>query len=408
MTLTPHTQFDLLLKLRVRNCRNQTRDLYRRYRQVAFLIAGLFGLVIVERPGLIALPILAFADTPFEWLSNLQYLAIWLLAAMVWVSLHKEFLLGSGLAEFAQSLPISRTVHVGVDLALLLRSLTVLAIPLCIAAVTVIRSDHAMGEDGRFWLHLPLLVFLTISLCKSLVFGNPPGAILFQTAAVPATVATPLICAMENGWVVSVVLAACLLLACANGRRIGVTSRYVSGIGNAMVNAAPIVAVPWLQIRMLFVHRWSATWPRISIAAVPPMFAVFLIGDGRHSGDAAVFMHLAMGSSTGIVSGLHRVLHESSSTMFTFAKSTPYGVLILQIAGHLIVAATGVLAVAASLPWAATRSLTFPPLGFSQIATYYFVLIPLLGNRMIQGHPQTVLIRACVTGLWMGMGMWIL
>lgn len=95
--------FLALFALRRRYLRAQSQALYKRYGHAITIFGAFFGLVLLEKPSLLAAPILQFWRDPLDWRANLAYVAGWLAIVGLWARVHRGFVRGAAFAVFARS-----------------------------------------------------------------------------------------------------------------------------------------------------------------------------------------------------------------------------------------------------------------------------------------------------------------
>jgi hypothetical protein len=108
-------------------------DLYRRYAQVIMVFLLLFGILLKERPSLLAEPLLHFWRAPGQLLPDLAFGLAWTALVTAWTSIHGPFIRGGALARYSRSLPLPRPALKLVDLSVLGLSMPVFLLPLLVA-----------------------------------------------------------------------------------------------------------------------------------------------------------------------------------------------------------------------------------------------------------------------------------
>lgn len=162
--------FFLLLRSRRAWFRRQSFALYLRYAHALGVALMFFGLLLVERPALLAEPILHFWRAPGGLAANAGWAAAWLGCVYVWVRIHRDCVAGGAMAAFSRSLPGAISVLPLVDAVMLLAALQLFLLPAGLAAWTVAREG---GAGMLFPARAALLAALTLATARCALGGAP-------------------------------------------------------------------------------------------------------------------------------------------------------------------------------------------------------------------------------------------
>lgn len=384
--------FVALYRVRQAYFRQQSLALYRRYGHALMLFLGLAGMLVAERPALLAEPLLHFWRAPQAWHANLGWTAGWIALVTAWASIHRPFVRGGALAAWSRSLPLGQRAAPWVDLAVLHASLAVFLVPFTVALWTAVRAGSAGGADGRFPLYLALFAGLTLAVARSVVFGPARGSRGLQALAVTALV---LAHRLPAGWMAGPLLALAALGCLADA----VTPPTLqAGAAHSMrgrvARGHPILQLARIQAGLV-VHRYRyAALARLLLAALPLAACWWLVvAVGKHE-ERPIFVHLACALTTGLMAGFFHTFHGARQALDAFLRSMPFAAARLALAEHLLVLAVtatlfGVAAAcfAASLdPAAACDALLLP-------ALYWLAWLPVLGLPLIQRHRDGILVK---------------
>ena len=334
--------FGALFLLRRRYFALRSRALYARYAHVLTICLALFGLVLIERPSLLAAPILHFWRDPGDWQAGLAYGAGWLLIIALWARVHRPFVRGAALAEFARASLHGQRVAPALDIALLLVAFQWWALPFAIAFWTVATSDAPPpGADGRFPLYVIVLILATFAVAYAVVFGAAP----------------------------------------ARGPR-------RAGAGGVLRGPA-LGFLALLHVRALWRGHLHVVLPRAGVALIVHAASWWMIHQvGKHR-DAAGFIALACCVTAYALSGLYYAFWRARQSLEPYLRSMPFGVARTLVAEHLVV--LGVGGIVCALVWighgaapAATADL-LPVL--ARCIGVSLLLLGLLGAPILQRHP---------------------
>lgn len=344
--------FGTLFLLRRRYFAAQSRALYARYAHALVICLALFGLALVERPTLLAVPILHFWRDPADWRTGLLYVAGWLAAVAVWARVHRPFVRGAPLAGFARASLHGGRVAPALDLALLLVALRWWALPFIVAFWTVGTSAAPPpGTDGFFPLYVLGLVLLTLIVAHAVVFGA--------------------------------------------GRARGAQRTDASGV----LRVPALVFLTLLQVRSLWRGHLHVALPRIGAALLVHAASWWMICQVGKRQDAAGFIAVACAVSTYALAGLYYAFWRARQPLEFFLRSMPFGVPKALAAEHLVVLGLG--GSIAVLVWLVYRaapgsspellSILARCLGLS------LLLLALLGAPVLQRHRYGAAFKAALT-----------
>jgi len=372
--------FFQLFRLRHRYFSSRSRALYERYAQALGIMLALFGLVLLERPTLLAAPFLHFAGLWPGWQSNAAVACAYLLVVALWARVHRDFVRGAALAGFVRISVHGRRMAPVLDMALVLASLAPFAIPFGIAAWQL-----ATGERPG-WSALILLALMTVALARGVCFGMGRASLLRQAAAFIVLVFAGAI-APVAGAVAQLGAAALLVLdlllpvaAPAAGRH----AAHASGL---------LRGPPW---RFLLVLQWQAllrrhlhvVLPRIGGALLLHAAALtMIVVVGKHEG-AAGFLTVAGCVSAYALSGLYYAFWSARQPLQPYLRSLPRGEAKVLVAEHLLTLGIGVIVFGAIALGARQLLADLPALtaSASHIAAQSLLLLPLLGAPILQRH----------------------
>lgn len=386
--------FFLLLRSRRAWFRRQSFALYLRYAHALGVALMFCGLLLVERPALLAEPILHFWRAPGGLAPNAGWAATWLACVYVWVRIHRDFVSGGAMAAFSRSLPGAVAVLPLVDAAMLLVCLQVFLLPAGLAAWTVAREG---GPGMLFAARAALLAMLTLAAARWALGGMP-----------------------RRGWPVWAALAGYLVLcgagmlgaaepwampAAALAVGAGVLRVLASGVpapaGGAASVAPPapdgpgagfLLRLQWIVLARRHPH---AALPRLALAVAILLACLWMIfGVGKHA-ESDAFVQVACWLVIAVMSGFFYLFWSTRQPLTSFLHTLPHGVLRMALAEHLLVAgATALLfgaAWAACLPQSAHGA---------QVAGQWLrhgaaalCVLPLLGLPVVQRREDGMLLK---------------
>jgi len=391
--LAPDRPFFLLLRSRRAWFRRQSFALYRRYAQVAGVLLMFGGVLLAERPSLIAAPILHFWRPPGSLFANAGWAAAWLGVVYVWVRIHRGFVLGGAMAGFARSLPGGVRAGPLVDAAMLLISLQIFLLPIGVAAWTVAQGG---GAGWAFAARAVLLAMLTLGTALLALGGSQRiGGTLLAGWVVLCGAGAAAGGPMES--------LAMLLAALSVG---AVVLRAMKGgvappLARSLRVAPPAPAGPdalfllRLQCLVLARRHPHAALPRVLFAASILLAGLYMIfGVGKH-GESDAFVQVACWAAIAVMSGFFHLFWNTRQPLQAWLSSIPHGVLRMALAEQaLVVGATALLFGAA---WIA--SMVQPEHGAvvaGQVLRhggFALLVLPLLGLPVIQRREDGVLFK---------------
>lgn len=344
--------FGILFLLRRRYFAAQSRALYARYAHALVICLALFGLALVERPTLLAAPILHFWRDPADWRTGAIYIAGWLAAVALWARVHQPFVRGAALAGYARASLHGQRVAPALDFAMLLVALRWWVLPFAIAFwVMAASTTPPPGADGFFPLYVLGLVLLTLAVAHAVVFGA--------------------------------------------GRARGPHRTGASDV----LRGSPMVFLTLLQLRSLWRGHLHVALPRIGVALLVHAASWWMICQVGKRQDAAGFIAVACAVSAYALAGLYYAFWRARQPLEPYLRSMPFGVGKVLAAEHLVVlglgGGTGILV------WLGYRATpgSSPDL-LSMLAHCLglsLLLLALLGAPALQRHRCGAAFKAAVT-----------
>ena len=396
-TTSEHAALSALYRARRASYRQQSDDLYRRYGHVLTIGLSLFGLMLLERPSLLAAPLLQFWRAPAEWLANLAHAAGWMALVAAWAGVHRGFVRGGAFAAFSRSLPLPPHSAALVDLGMLGVSLQIFLLPFCIAIWLAWDAGNPAGADGRFWLYLPLLAVLTVSVAKAVVFGSDRRARLVLAGTFAALMfAGQLPAGFFPSAGVAAVLCFCAREALRPAARVW---RHAPAARKDAPSTLPgLPPVLRLYHGLLVRRQPQANLLRLVLAALPQAAAWWMVVYAGKSDDARAFVQLACALSAALVSGFFYTFYEAGLSFQPYLRSIAHGEWRLRLAGCLLVlAATGALFAASLFAFAAALGADHAAtVSLAYAAAYWLAWIPLLGLPVIQHHKNGIVLKSAL------------
>jgi len=403
--------FGALYLLRRQYFSQQSRALYRRYAHVLTILLTFFGLMLVERPGLLAAPILHFWREPANWQASLAYAGGWLLVIALWARVHQTFVRGAALAGFARTSVHGQRVAPALDFALLLVALRWCTLPLFVAVWTVATSGAPpVGADGRFPFYLAVVLLLTIALARAVVFGAGRARGLRLGAAlmllVLAGASGPL---AASG---SLLAAVALLLfdLVQPGVAPAAGCRHARATG--MLRGPGLWFLMLLHLRALWRGHQHVALPRIGLVLALQAACWWMICRvGKHQ-DGPGFIAVACCVSACALSGLYYAFWRARQPIEPYLRSLPFGVARTLMAEHVVVlgAASGIYGLVwLGYRWLPVDGAVAPDLlsVLARSAGVSLLLLAVLGTPILQRHRHGVAFKLALTvgGLFLMQGM---
>jgi len=343
--------FGTLFLLRRRYFAAQSRALYARYAHALVICFALFGLALVERPTLLAAPILHFWHDPADWRTGSIYVAGWLAAVALWARVHRPFVRGAALAGFARASLHGGRVAPALDLAMLLVALRWWALPFAVAFWTVGTSTTPPGTDGFFPLYVLGLVLLTLAVAHAVVLGA--------------------------------------------GHAGGARRTDASGV----LRGPALVFLTLLQMRSLWRGHLHVALPRIGAALLVHAASWWMICQVGKRQDAAGFIALASAVSAYALAGLYYAFWRARQPLEPYLRSMPFGVAKVLAAEYLAVLSMG--SGIGILVWLGYRAApgSSPDLlpMLARSLGLSLLLLALLGAPVLQRHRYGAAFKAALT-----------
>lgn len=380
--------FFALFALRRRYLREQSLLLYKRYGHALGILGAFFGLVLVEKPSMLAAPILQFWRDPLDWRANLSYIVGWLVVVGLWARVHRGFVRGAGFAVFARTASHGHRLAPLLDMALLLVALQWCVIPFAIAAWVVAGSGTI-----QFWACLFSILLLTVGAARAVVFGAGRASCVRLAAALALLVVAP----RAGGWPL-VVCAALLVFDLTRPSRGRVAHRR-TGAASGSLRGPGLWFLFLLHCQSLWRAHLHVALPRICFALFAHALGWCLIFRFGKTGDAAGFIKLACCASAYVLAGLYYAFWQVRQPVQPFLRSMPYGVARTLAAEHMVVLGVGALVtglawLAYALAPAASPELTMWLLRCGGLS---LVLLALLGAPTLQRHQCGVVMKVALT-----------
>lgn len=383
--------FFLLLRSRRAWFRRQSFALYLRYAHALGVALMFFGLLLVERPALLAEPILHFWRAPGGLAANAGWAAAWLGCVYVWVRIHRDSVAGGAMAAFSRSLPGAISVLPLVDALMLLAALQLFLLPAGLAAWTVAREG---GAGMLFPARAALLAALTLATARCALGGVPRLAWLVLAGCLVLCGAGML--GAAEPWAMP---AAALVVGA------GVLRVLASGVpapaGGAASVAPPAPEGPGagFLLRLLCIvlarRHPHAALPRLALAAAILAACLWMIfGVGKHA-ESEAFVQVACWLAIAVMSGFFYLFWSTRQPLTPFLHTLPHGVLRMALAEQLLVA--GATALLFGAAWAACL---LQPVHGAQVAGQLLrhgaaalCVLPLLGLPVIQRREDGMLLK---------------
>ncbi len=344
--MAPESPFFLLLRSRRAWYRRQSFALYLRYAHVVAVLLALTGPALIERPELVAEPILHLWRGGGSLLSDAGWGLGWLACVFVWVRVHRPFITGGALAAYLRSLPEAVKAAPYVDAAMLLVSLQVFLVPIGIAAWTIARGG---GAGLLFAAQAALLAVLTLVVAR------------FAAGRRDAT-----------------------------GPQAAAASRAPDG--------ARFLFLLRLQCIVLARRHLHATVPRLALAIAILAASLWMVFGVGKLAESASFVKVGCWLVIAVMSGFHYLFWTTRQPLQPFLASLPHGTLRMLLSEQLLVlGATVVLfagAWAACLLQPAHGELVAGQMLRHGVAS--LAVLPVLGLPIIQRHQDGMLLKVAI------------
>lgn len=372
--------FMTLYRIRRTAFRLQSMALYRRYGQALMLFLALFGILLRERPDLLAAPLLHFWRAPGTLPADLAWGAAWMALVGAWTSIHRPFIRGGALARYSRSLPLARHTARLVDLSILGLSLPVFLVPFGVALWVAARSPQMLGADGRFALYLLLFGALTLATAQAVAFGPSLRARLGAGGVLGALVAAPWLPALALPLLAAAALAA-TVFAC-----MGEAAMAQAGNKRTALSLLPILLR--VQAGLLWHrHRHDAAL-RLLLAGLPQLAAWWMIVYAGKVEEARAFLQVGCAMTAAIASSYFHTLHLAGQGLRPYLDSMPFGRLRMALAAQALVLGVFALVFGASF---AALAWTFGArhavaLDMAAAGAYWLAWLAPLGLPLFQHH----------------------
>ena len=385
-----------MLRSRRAYFRRQSFSLYARYVHVVVVLLALFGVALIDRPALLAEPILHFWREPGSPGANAGWAGAWLALVATWTRIHRGFIGGGALAAFTRSLPQAVRAGPLVNAAMLCVGLQVFLLPAALAAWTV--ATGAGGAGQWFGLRAALLAAMTLGVAQ---WASSQVARI--TGAVLAVGFAALIGLGRYGAFEPAILALMTLLAAGAVLRDMLRPPPAADTGPALAVAGgpPLPGMLFLvalQARMLARAHLHAALPRIGLAIAVQVACLWMIFGVGKIGEAASFVKVCCWITVAILSGFHFLFWSARQPLQPYLASLPHGLLRMALSEQLLVLAATLTVFAGAYG----ACLLQPGQGAAVAALVLrhgaasLVALPLLGLPIIQRHQDGHLLKVAI------------
>lgn len=373
--------------------RRQSLALYLRYANVVAVLLALFGLLLVDRPALLAEPVLHFWRERGSLLANVAWGGTWLATVGIWVRIHRGFIKGGALAIFTRSLPQAVPVAPLVDAAMLFASLPVFLLPAGLAAWTVVAG--AGGAGGWFPVRAALLMVLSLGVAQW------AAAQVRRTTLVLFALGFLVLAGLGQygAFEPAMLLAATLLVAVSVARdMLRPLSPRPEGRALAASSALRLPGMAFLvslQADALVRRHQHAALPRIGLAIAVQLACLWMIFGVGKVAQAPAFIKVGCWITVGAMSGFFHLFWTMRQPIQPFLRSLPHGVLRMALSEQLFVAGMTVIVFAVAYG----ACLLQPGPGEAVAAQLLrhgaasLAALPLLALPVIQSHKDGLLLK---------------
>ncbi len=373
--------------------RRQSLALYLRYANVVGVLLALFGLLLVDRPALLAEPVLHFWRESGTLPANAGWAGAWLASVGVWARIHRGFIQGGALAAFTRSLPNAVRLAPLVDAAMLFSSLAVFLLPAGLAAWTA--AADAGGAGGWFPIRAALLTVLSLGVAQW------AAAQLARTTLVFVVLGFLVLAGLGRygPFEPAVLLAPTLLVAVSVARdMLRPPPPRFDGRALAASTAPRLSGMAFLvslQAAALVRRHQHAALPRIGLAIAVQVAVLWMIFGVGKAAEASAFIKVGCWITVGAMSGFFHLFWTMRQPIQPFLRSLPHGVLRMALSEQLFVAGVTAMVFAA----ACGACLLQPGPGEAAAALWLrhgaasLVALPLLALPVIQSHKEGPLLK---------------
>jgi len=343
--LAPEHPFFLLLRSRRAWYRRQSFVLYLRYGHVLAVLLALTGPALIERPAVLAEPILHFWRHPGALLANAGWACAWLGCVFVWVRVHRPFIAGGALAGYVRSLPETVRAAPLVDAAMLLVSLQVFLVPIGIAAWTIAQGG---GLDAVFAAYAIVLAALTLAVARLAARGA--------------------------------------------GRR---TWRPAD---SAEPGGAGFLFLLRLQCIVLARRHPHAALPRIALAIGIMATSLWPVFGAGKLAESSAFVKVGCWLTIAVMSGFYYLFWSTRQPLQAFLASLPRGVLRMALSEQLLVLGATMLLFAGAWGACLLQGASGAPVAAQLLrhGAASLAVLPLLGLPLIQRHQDGMLLKVAI------------
>ncbi|MCD2518970.1 hypothetical protein LQ564_21960 [Massilia sp. G4R7] len=345
--MAPESPFFLLLRSRRAWYRRQSFALYLRYGHVLAVLLALTAPALIERPEVLAEPILHAWRHPGDLLGNAAWACAWLGCVFAWVRVHRPFIAGGALATYVRSLPETVRAAPLLDGAMLLVSLQIFLVPIGLAAWTIARGGGG-GAGAAFAAYAAALAVLTLVVARLALRGAG------RRAWTPAAAAGP--------------------------------------------GGAGFFCLVKLQCIVLARRHPHAALPRLALAGAIMATTLWLVFGAGKLAESSSFVKVGCWLAVAVMSGFHYLFWSTRQPLAPFLASLPRGTLRMALSEQLLVlGATGLLFAGA---WAACllQGAVGSPVAAQLLrhGAAGLAVLPVLGLPLIQRHQDGMLVKVAI------------
>ena len=387
--------FAILYQVRQKFLYLSTRTLYRHYSHLVILFLAFFGMLVREKPEVLAWPILHFASHPSDIAMSAVALATWQILVWCWTAIHRKGVSGDHFWTYSQSLALSRYLRQSVNLMILFVCLSIFWIVIGFASFRTLLSSHPSGVDGNFWVYIFLFLLLTLSVANIAAFSTTLGVQASHVVASLALVLVPALIDDRFAGATLVLFFPILLRHIFSPVSASAIPSLVQRTVPGYARRYPGFVLAGIQGRVLLQHM-HAVLPRIAAAGLISVLSHWLIGiPGKLDDDRRIFFHIACAASIAILSGLYFLQSSARMKIDSWLSTTALGYIRWKLVENAIV---GGIVGAVFLPSYVIHQVnsSFDPYYLLKTYLFYLTLLPILGVDWITRHQNAMLIKLAI------------
>jgi len=375
-----------------------TKDLYGKYFHIVMLFLAFFGIILTERPEIIAWPILHFKSEPSNIVVSIVAVLIWHIAIWCWISVHRNGVRGGRFWDHSRSLPVGDAERRFVDAVILSLCLIGFWGILGYVAYHASVSAYPSGVDGLFGFYFLGFIFLTLSFSKIAAYHHVKKIYFLHLMASMILIMSP--GAVGHQFQLGLLSIFFLLLiyrivqAEIKPRQdsIASSSYFLLSIFFA---SNIYVYLSFIQVRCLLKES-HAFLPRMGIACLLNLLFYWLATlPNRSSNEKIAFLHISFVATCGLASGLYAVLHGARVQIEPWLGTTPFGRLRWKFCEGIVVCSI-VLFIFLFLSILYFRALDFSWQYLLQTSMFYLLAMPVLGIDYITRNRNSVILKFCI------------